>query len=131
MADSKCKQCGARFDVPGAVGSLDEHMTSFHPGVSKSAKAKSQDDPTPQEAIDALEAAVSRIGELEGLLGEARAENEQLKADLAAASGGDQTPTKDVDDMSKDELVQLAEAKGIDSSGNKPELLERIKAAKD
>jgi hypothetical protein len=39
MSDSqKCTHCGARFDVPGAVGTLAQHMASFHP--DKATKAQ-------------------------------------------------------------------------------------------
>lgn len=31
MANDSCPHCGARFDVPGASGTLAAHLEAFHP----------------------------------------------------------------------------------------------------
>lgn len=123
MAEQKkCNLCGARFDVPGAVGTLDEHMDSFHPGRSKSAKPA--EDPTPSEAVEALRDAVARIGELEQRLAEARAENEELSAKVAELEGDGSAGNpeaegsgKKLENMTTAELEAVAAQEGVDLSG--------------
>jgi hypothetical protein len=40
-----------------------------------------------------------------------------------------QTADVNLDELKKDELVALAEERGIDSSGNKPDIIARLKGA--
>lgn len=57
MSATKCELCGARFDVPGAVGNLDQHMASFHPAKATAAQLKKAEkadtEPTAPPAPDA------------------------------------------------------------------------------
>jgi hypothetical protein len=45
----------------------------------------------------------------------------------AQAVEAEQTPDVNLDELKKDELVALAEERGIDSSGNKPDIIARLK----
>lgn len=126
-ASDKCNLCGARFDVPGAVGDLDHHMKSFHPGNSKSAKPEGDDDTTPAEAIEALQEAVERISTLETEIAGLRAENERLKAETS-----DEPPTvadADLGKLTKPQLEELAAQEGADLSdaSNNEERAEAIR----
>lgn len=137
MAEQKkCNLCGARFDVPGAVGDLDEHMKSFHPGKPKSAKPESGGEPTPAEAMEALQAAIARIDELEATVAELSTENEQLKAaqgDGSAGNGEGQSSGKKLENMTTAELEEVAKAEGVDLSGatTNAERAEAIAKARD
>lgn len=126
-AAEKCNLCGARFGVPGAIGDLDHHMKSFHPGKSKSAKPEGDDDTSPAEAIQALQDAVERISALEGQVASLSAENERLKAE---ASGEPPTVAdEDLGKLTKPQLEQLAASEGADLSdaSNNEERAEAIR----
>jgi hypothetical protein len=45
----------------------------------------------------------------------------------AQAVEAEQTAEVNLDELKKDELVALAEERGIDSSGNKPDIIARLK----
>jgi hypothetical protein len=45
----------------------------------------------------------------------------------AQAVEAEQTADVNLDELKKDELVALAEERGIDSSGNKPDIIARLK----
>jgi hypothetical protein len=45
----------------------------------------------------------------------------------AQALEAEQTADVNLDELKKDELVALAEERGIDSSGNKPDIIARLK----
>jgi hypothetical protein len=45
----------------------------------------------------------------------------------AGAVGRSRAGAPDYDEMKKDELIALAEQRGIDSSGNKPDIIARLK----
>jgi hypothetical protein len=47
----------------------------------------------------------------------------------AQAVEAEQTADVNLDELKKDELVALAEERGIDSSGNKPDIIARLKGA--
>jgi hypothetical protein len=47
----------------------------------------------------------------------------------AQAVEAEQTPDVNLDELKKDELVALAEERGIDSSGNKPDIIARLKGS--
>ncbi|HYI67137.1 MAG TPA: hypothetical protein VEW95_09455 [Candidatus Limnocylindrales bacterium] len=118
-ASEKCKLCGARFDVPGAVGDLDDHMKNFHPGKSKSDKAPDTDLPTPDEAVEALRSAIDQISTLETENAELRAEIEQLKgSDKDDDSAGNVTD-EELGKLTKPQLEELAAKEGADLSGAK------------
>jgi hypothetical protein len=47
----------------------------------------------------------------------------------AQAVEAEQTADVNLDELKKDELVALAEERGIDSSGNKPDIIARLRGA--
>jgi hypothetical protein len=47
----------------------------------------------------------------------------------AQAVEAEQTADVNLDELKKDELVALAEERGIDSSGNKPDIIARLKGS--
>lgn len=49
--------------------------------------------------------------------------------DVRTTAEQDPTPVGSLDSQRKDDLVDLANANGVDSSGTKPELIDRLRAA--
>lgn len=94
MASSQeCSLCGARFDVPGAVGTLAQHMASFHP--AKATKAQRE------------KAAAAADDDSAG------------NDETSSGPQPDNSPTTDVpiDKLTKPQLIELAEAENVDLSG--------------
>lgn len=129
MASNQCAKCGARFDVAGAVGTLDTHMASFHPEeASKSQLEKEQKLHEERQAAFAAGAGGSGAG----------GTNEPLTGE--GNQGGGPSPTepptdKPLDQLTKPQLVELAELENVDVSEAKTnaeriELIEKARAGK-
>jgi hypothetical protein len=66
MAKDTCSHCGARFGIKGSVGTLDDHVTAFHPdgsvAVRVSAPEPEASEPTGLEALNALRTRAKELG---------------------------------------------------------------------
>lgn len=126
MASDKCSKCGARFDVPGAVGTLDTHMASFHPADATKAQL------TKEQTLHEQRQEAFAAGQGSGAGGT----NEPLTGE--GNQGGGPSPTepptdKPLDQLTKPQLVELAELENVDVSGAKTnaeriELIEKARA---
>lgn len=121
MSDTKCDRCGARFGVPGAVGTLDQHMANFHP--------------------DAASPAQLQRAEKQGDTGERPATSAEGGLTTLPSATTTETPTettpseKALDKMTTAELEAVAAAEEIDlsaASTNKERAaaIEKARAAK-